>query len=758
MCTAQTGGGAATHSGTEYQNRVAAWVAVRILVEHAATTPWDFAAAITFDFLRCETLEPVDDLLIGVSNAGHVFLQAKHSITLGSAPDSEFAAVIDQCVRQYHAHPELNRQPLWDRPLDKSVDRLVLATSSRSSARVRQVLPTILNRIRTLAPNQQIDDSAVSDDEREVLTILKNHIEQSWRTLKGILPTSEEICQAASLMRVQTLDVDAGEAQEREAKDLLRQSVLKNPAEVDLAWSKIIAACATFAANRTGATRAELQRLLIAAGIDIKASNSYRADIEKLKNLSANSIRSLATLAEIRLSSTQILKLSRESTTELQNAANSGSLVVVGQPGAGKSGALHDLACLLEPVGDVLIFAVDQFDAGSLSFLRNELGCTHEIVDILDNWPGTRPGFLIIDALDAARTEANAKTFRDLIGLTLADRGRWRVIPSIRKFDLRYSTTLKSLFSGSPPSRFQDNEFKTIRHLEIPVLSDAEFAEVSRQSNQLGTVIASASVELHQLLRVPFSLRLVAEMISGGATINSLTPIRTQLELLDRYWQERVICGDRQGDARESVLRRATTEMVAKRTLRIDRAVIADDPAASVPLHQIMSAQLLIEWQPSPENTPNRYVITYAHHIMFDYAVSRLLFRGPLHDIVRWLEHEPDLLLAVRPSLLFHYQYLWTLDQNRRRFWDCIFAFFNSNEIPATGKIVGPLAATQLIATVADCQLLLDTMKDEQSPNHSASVDAFRHLLGGAHSSGTRPLSGENAPPWCEVLKAAAAI
>ena len=201
--------------------------------------------------------------------------------------------------------------------------------------------------------------------------------------------------------------------------------------------------------------------------------------------------------------------------------------------------------------------------------------------------------------------------------------------------------------------------------------------------------------------------------------------------------------------------------MVTKRTLRIDRAVVTADPAASdpfVPNHQCPNLDRVAALS---ENTADRYVITYAHHILFDYAVSRLLFRGPLNEMVRWLENEPDLLMAVRPSLLFHYQYLWDLDQNRLRFWDCVFAFFNSIQIPATGRIVGPLAATRLIAAVADCQLLFDAMKDEQSPNHAASVDAFRHLIGGAHSSsfgGIHPLNGQNAPPWCEILKEAAAI
>lgn len=117
----------AVGSGTEYQNRVAAWAAVRILAEQAATSPLDLGPSTTFDFLRCETLEPVDDLLIGLSNTGHAFLQAKHTIALGATADSDFVSVIEQFVRQFQAHTVADPQPLWDRPLDKSLDRLVFS-------------------------------------------------------------------------------------------------------------------------------------------------------------------------------------------------------------------------------------------------------------------------------------------------------------------------------------------------------------------------------------------------------------------------------------------------------------------------------------------------------------------------------------------------------------------------------------------------------------------------------------------------------
>lgn len=761
MSTPATGGGAATQAGTNYQNRAAAWAAVLILAEQDTSLPWGFPAAATLEFLRCETTEPVDDILTGASTGGHAFLQAKHSIDLGKTDDSEFASVIGQFVRQYHERTAAGQKSRWDRPLDPQLDRLVLVTSPSASAKVRSTLPTVLERIRTLAPGQRIDDAAVSQDDKEVLTTIRHHTTTAWRKLKNSDPADVDARAFLSFIRVQILDVDPGSAHESSAKDLLRTSVIRDPTQADAAWNCIVQACAGFAANRTGARRQELQQILIAAGIDLRAIRSYRADIEKLANWSNTSLQSLASLSDIRPTPTTLIKITRDSTGDLLSAAAAGSLVVVGQPGAGKSGALFDVARQLQGIGDVLVFAVSQFDAGSLGALRSEIGCQHEVIDILRNWPSTKPGFLLVDALDAARTEGGAKTFRDLIAAVLADGGRWRVIPSIRKFDLRYSENLQRLFSGSPPSPFQDPEFKAARHIDIPTLSDAELKQVQQQSPGLSAIIASAEQKLLSLLRVPFNLRLVAELVGAGVNVASLTPIRTQIELLDRYWRERVIGSDAKADARESVLRRATTEMVKGRTLRIDRAVVADDPAANDALRQILSSQVLVEWQPFPESKPDRYVLLYSHHILFDYAVARLLLRGPLERMVEWVASEPDLLLAVRPSLLYHYQYLWELDSNRQRFWDCVFVFFNTAGIAATGKIIGPIAAGQMINTLSDCEILLRELRNEASPNHSVAMEAFRHLMGAVHSGSSdsaRPICGPGAPPWAELLKEASAI
>jgi hypothetical protein len=70
MSSRHNSGGAATQAGIDYQNRVAAWMAVRILAEQDASPPWNLLDNVTLEFLRCETEQPVDDLLVGTSEGG----------------------------------------------------------------------------------------------------------------------------------------------------------------------------------------------------------------------------------------------------------------------------------------------------------------------------------------------------------------------------------------------------------------------------------------------------------------------------------------------------------------------------------------------------------------------------------------------------------------------------------------------------------------------------------------------------------------
>lgn len=280
MAATQGGGGAATQAGTDYQNRVAAWMVTRILAEREASPPWDLPSTATLDFLRCETEQPVDDIQVGTSENGYAFLQVKHTVNLEKAEDSALASCLDQFVRQFVAYRGMQSGRLpWERTLDPIRDRLVLVASSRSSTVLRERLPTIVARSRALIPGQPLESVAITQEEQATLQVVQAHLSRSWLAVMGAGLTKEEIRTLFQCLYVQILDVDIGGDHEREAKDVLRTTILSNPSQADLAWGTLIQTCAGFASARSGADRPRLQQHLLNAGIALKAPQSYRSDI-----------------------------------------------------------------------------------------------------------------------------------------------------------------------------------------------------------------------------------------------------------------------------------------------------------------------------------------------------------------------------------------------------------------------------------------------------------------------------------------------
>lgn len=748
-------GGAATAGGMDFQHRVAAWVATHILSEKDAAPLWNLPSDKTLEWLRCETEQPVDDLLVGTSDNGYIFIQIKRTLQLSNAAGSGLSSALDQFVRQFLATCNRTTGVLpSERSLDPARDRLVLITSPSSSALIRLHLLAVLRRLRNLLPDQPLNDAAVNNNERHVLSIVRQHITRSWQRAVGTDPSNHELQRLLSLVYVQVLDMEMGRDGERVARTLFRTAVLRNPDEADKAWARLVNLCANLAANRSGAARSDLQGALMTVNVQIKAPRSYNQDIRRLKEYSGTIFDALAHLAQICIGSTGI-KIKRRSTDILRQVAEKNSIVVVGEPGAGKSGALHDLVKASKEGGlDCVFLAVDRLSAGSLAELRAEIGLDHEVAQVLENWPGLQPALLVIDALDAARGDPAGTMIRDLIRMVIAKESRWHVVASIRKFDLRYGVEVKQLFNGAPPTEFQDNEFGNVRHLNIPRLSEDELGQIGSQSPELQTLITAAPLELRELLQIPFNIRLMAELLGTGVATHELTPIRTQLELLDNYWSHRVIRLDDRGDAREGVLRNTTETMVKARALRVDRSAVSL-PGSSTDLKDLLSSQVLIEWEPSPGEQSDRYILAFSHHVLFDYTVARLLLRGTTDAIIQRLVIDPELAVVVRPSLLLHFRHLWTVGNSRRQFWELVFRVIQADRIPEVGKLIGPSVAADLTLAISDTESLCNALDDSKPENHTAAEQALRHLFGAllAGVSGEISLVGPDAGPWCQLLE-----
>lgn len=746
-------GGAAAAGGAEYQNRVAAWVTVRILAEQDSTPPWELPGGTTLEWIRCETEQPIDDMLVGTSVDGFVFAQIKRTLHLEKSSDSDLAKTLDQFVRQFTACRDgaIGAEP-QGRRLDPNLDRFVIITSSSSSRSILYHIPAVLRRLRGLLENQSSSNAALNQDELDALSVVKDHIKRSWMEATEEEPSDDDLRDLLSLVHVQVLEMDAEGSGEREALDLLRRAVLRDPEQAEPVYTHLFNLTSELAAQRSGANRMSLQGSLLDSGFYIKHIRSYEKDIARLEEYS-NSIQDILNCySHIRIGS-EMLKIKRDCVAVLREAALNDSTLVVGEPGAGKSGALHDLAKMIDAEDyDYILFSVDRLTSQSLSGLCNEIGLEHKLLNILNNWPGFGPAFVIIDSLDAARGEPAERMVLDLIYAIIRGNGRWRVVASIRKFDLRYGYELKSLFPGEPPSDlFRDSEFSSIIHINIPRLSEKELKEIASQSPGLDALVRSAPAELKVLLHTLFNLQLLGELLGEGVSVEELTPIKTEHELLDGYWRHRILVGNR-GDARESVLRVVCKKMLEERALHLDRSAIARAETNDI-LGELLSMQILAEWQPSPETPPERYILTFSHHVLFDYAVERLLLRGDPRKVVQSLSSDPDLVVAIHPSLRLHFQYLWMIDGERKIFWDTVFRIIQEDMIPEIGKLIGPTTAAELVRELSDLESLISAL--ENSERRLAAEEALRHLFGAllARDPDSIPLIGPEAGPWSEFLE-----
>jgi len=326
-----TAGGAATAGGTGFQARVAAWFAVQVLAEHGAPQLLGLPTGVCPEFVRCESAQSVDDILVGTSDSGFVFVQAKRRISASSSPQSEFASVISQFVRQFLSCCKASGPRPWERPLDLDRDRLVLATTSGSPGTIRFHLPSVLNRLKGLVSGQPLDDAASNRQERTILDEVLLHARNTWQAEEGAVPKDEDLVNILSLVEVLILDVEQGGAQEREADALLISCVLRSPTDAVSAWSHLVGTCLTLATQQNAASRRALQRDLAGIGLRLNATRSFQEDVDRIKAFSRRIQSRLLGRSRILGQGNKVVKIERRVRDEICARASSDSFLVVGE-------------------------------------------------------------------------------------------------------------------------------------------------------------------------------------------------------------------------------------------------------------------------------------------------------------------------------------------------------------------------------------------------------------------------------------------
>lgn len=213
----KTGGGSALFAGADFQARLGAYALTSVITSTACSLYSGDLTSISF-----ETGEAVDDLLL-VTTKGNTYVQAKRSVSFSKASGSALLSTLSQFAAQ-----DLN-----------GTDRLVLATTSKSSKKITRDLKTALDRFRT-ADRLRFE----RDQPKAIVDVIVEFLELLTDGL-GCDPTAaDRITRCAHVIVV---DVEKGDPHARGLELMLEAHKFKPGTAI---FGKIITDCIEFAKER----------------------------------------------------------------------------------------------------------------------------------------------------------------------------------------------------------------------------------------------------------------------------------------------------------------------------------------------------------------------------------------------------------------------------------------------------------------------------------------------------------------------------
>jgi hypothetical protein len=360
--------------------------------------------------------------------------------------------------------------------------------------------------------------------------------------------------------------------------------------------------------------------------------------------------------------------------TELLAQMQSGSVLITGAPGIGKSWLIGRLLGHLKQTGRfVLPLIAEEYEVATLDELQRSLGLSVRVETLLSKREGA---VLLIDGLDALRAESSQRVFRDLIVNVLKSAPSVTVVTSIRSFDLAESPIFSSLTSFLPGLG------KPFSSLTVGALGDEEIEFVRRERSEFDELWRTANFDTRQLLRTPFNLVIALALMKEGFSASNLSGIGSQVALLKEFWKRRVDAVPHSLE-RKRLLSSVLDKMIQSKTLSIAEVEISNIELSTA-LRELLSVELL------RRNATGR--IFFSHNILFDYALARLSL-----DEVRlsaFLAADSNRSLYYRPSLNYFFGHLWLAAPPL--FWKIVREDIAGGQLPESVRVIPAVVICQL--------------------------------------------------------------
>jgi hypothetical protein len=741
-------GGRATATGVNYEVRVAAFIATKMLAGNLCSV-WDGISGADVSAITMQAPEPVDDIVVSLGNDREACIYISAKERRGTIPHTRnspaFADTVHAFVRQFLKLPGAER----------AKSRLVWAVPSSAGTATTHELLDALNTHRMDAGDTSLSRFLCGRQVKaqKALNALLSVAKRVWRKESGSSPTEENLRSFLRQVYVEVYDFECGQRLERHAENDIRSHIAANATHAQRIWDKLEHFFAKVDQRGVRITRASLRRVLVADTLQLKAPPDYAREIVRLQELSTHNLSRLKEHAALPFGPTPADAVHIPRTAELSAlilAIKSGHLLITGEPGCGKSGIIHALVDGLQRDGVpvVLLLAEEVFGA-NLTSSASSLGLTHTLDEILRNWPDGACGFLITDALDAVRDVDALKMLRDLLRTVQVGQSGWTVVASVREFDLKYGRELREMFRGQGALDHNHPDFAGVAHFHLSGLQQAELDWLGKMRPEIRPFIESANRNLKSrgLQRSPFYLRLAAELLDSGVNPGRLADWSSPALLLRSFWLRRIDEGDG-ADDRVAAVRKICERMVSLRNPTLSAKEIVLTTADRQAIRELRSRGLLQGPAVRYGVAVGEEAVRFSHHLLHDYAIARTLIPILPDRFCEFARTQPLLPVFYRPSFLFSLEEIWDLDPSRYVYWETSIRLEGAPALHGVTRIAGPILAARRVELLADLNPLLKCVQEEAAVSNSGPAIALQHLASGLQDADAGAIQA-GADAWC---------
>ena len=236
-------GGLGPARGTGLESRLLAWLAAHMLAGQPLSDRWAPGGA-TITAIGGQTARPIDDVGAVTSADGHLLIQAKTRLTLGTTKESPLAKAIRQVVHQYRegipADPEDGTKL---RAVDPNRDRLLIVTDHSAPAAVQEGLNVAADQLSELAHSLPFTDVGNSQKVTRGRDVLLGHLRREWEQLYGAPPLDADLRGILRVLRFAVVDLRDDGRDRVTAQHLLERAAPDGEQYAPTSWGDLTARC-----------------------------------------------------------------------------------------------------------------------------------------------------------------------------------------------------------------------------------------------------------------------------------------------------------------------------------------------------------------------------------------------------------------------------------------------------------------------------------------------------------------------------------